>query len=550
MAHIATSPHEVEGHLKFVPGPRDTHEGLQPYWFLTSLLLGEFDGYSRKIETEIDGEEWTVEMNYWQTGIAPREQDSINGDRMYGYVVRGDGPDEMKAAYQIEPRWDGMKHYEDGEPLSIPWEPDSTGVDADIHSANVEPDRLPQLLRDFVAALAGDVGKRWNSDYFADPHESSNLYSYERYVRLDREVAEKLVRQTGAFWRIHHLLAEEEGAKWSFDGDNEDVIGKMHKLKLKPVSAGQLVSHHSLGKQLKHYHMKHVDAQEGATRHPKFGVLVNKSLNDGDAISWGDRQDARREIEETIVNVLDWSGVPTRPDAGEDDDGDDGNGGNGGVFVEDDHFVPRESETKIARIDDPTPELEAEQQSLLLRTMREIGEGPTELVEKLATDGGTRYDDAAADLGVGTSTIYRWLSDLGDLVNNERGRLDLASEKLRQEVAAIAEQAENSVASAASRVCKLVNMDRDGDETALQRWMNQYAVEIDGATDDEAGEVRIDTVLSTLRSRSEPMLSEVLDEGRTAWKRAGFDVADFDAMRLDATLALSSNPAGAVRNWI
>jgi hypothetical protein len=46
------------------------------------------------------------------------------------------------------------------------------------------------------------------------------------------------------------------------------------------------------------------------------------------------------------------------------------------------------------------------------------------------------------------------------------------------------------------------------------------------------------------------MLSEVLDEGRTAWKRAGFDVAEFDAMRLSADLALSPNPAGAVRNWI
>jgi transposase len=536
LAHIETSPHEVEGHLKFVPGPRDTHEGLQPYWFLTSLLLGEFDGYSRKIETKIDGETWTVSMNYWQTGIAPREQDSINGDRMYGYVVRGDGPGEAKAAFQIEPRWNGMRHYEDGETLNIPWEPDTTGVDADVHSSNVEPDRLPQLLRDLVAALAGDVDKRWNADYFRDPHESSNLYAYERYVRLVTDSGKKLVLQSGAFWRIHHLLAEEKGAKWSFTGDNEEVIGKRHQLKLKPVSAGKLVSHHRYGKQLKHYHMKHVDAQEGATEHPKFGVLVNKSLNGGEAIPWGDRHEVRREIEETIVNVLDWSGVPTDPDAD--------------VWVEDDHFSPTESDTKIARVDDPTPQLEAEQQSLLLRTMREVGEGPTELVEKLATDGGTRYDDAAADLGVGTSTIYRWLSDLGDLVSNERGRLDLASEKLRQEVAAIAEQAENSVASAASRVCKLVNMDRDGDESALQRWMNTYAVEIERATDDEAGEVRIDTVLSTLRSRSEPMLSEVLDEGRTAWKRAGFDVAEFDAMRLSADLALSPNPAGAVRNWI
>jgi transposase len=283
--------------------------------------------------------------------------------------------------------------------------------------------------------------------------------------------------------------------------------------------------------------MKHVDAQEGATEHPKFGVLVNKSLNGGEAIPWGDRHEVRREIEETIVNVLDWSGVPTDPDAD--------------VWVEDDHFSPTESDTKIARVDDPTPQLEAEQQSLLLRTMREVGEGPTELVEKLATDGGTRYDDAAADLGVGTSTIYRWLSDLGDLVNNERGRLDLASEKLRQEVAAIAEQAENSVASAASRVCKLVNMDRDGDESALQRWMNTYAVEIDRATDDGAGEVRIDTVLSTIRGRSEPMLTEVLEEGRTAWRRAGFDAAEFGAMRLkDVKLALSPNPGGRVRNHI
>jgi hypothetical protein len=536
VSHIRTQPHEVEGHLKFAPGTRDTYEGLAPYWFLTHLVINEFDGYSRKLETTIDGEHWTVEMNYWQTGIAPLEEHQTRGDRLYGYGVKGSGPGEKKAAFQIEPRFDGMEHYEDGDELSIPWAPDSDGVDADVHAANVEPERLPQLLRDFVAVLADEAGCHWNSDYFADPHRSSNVYAYERYVRIETSVAKQLVRQEGPFWRIWHLLGEQTGMKASFDINNEDVLGHMTKLRLLPYAAQQLVDTHRFGKQLKHYHMRNPDAQEGATEHPKFGVLLNKSMNDDEALAWHELNAARREIEETIVNVLDWAGISAAPDADH--------------FIADDHFEPVESDQRIGRYDDPTPELEAKQELLLVQTMNDLSDGASELLQKVATDDSTHYAEAADDLGFSTSSIYRWLSEFGELVRNDNGELSIVSETLKREIIAIAERAERVVRACADRMSRLANQERDGSDSAIQRWMNTYGVEIDDGRGDQEGRIRIDELLSELRSTDQPRISDVLEEGRSAWGSAGLDVTRFDDMRVEASLAMNGEARGRARNWI
>ena len=536
MTHARTYPHEVGAFLRFVPGKRDTYEGLAPYWFLSHLLFNEFDGYSGEIETTVDGEAWTVELTYWKTSIAPLEEHNVDGDALYGYKIHGDGPGEAKVSYQIQPRFDGMEHADDGESITMPWEPDCPGIGSNTQSSNIEPDRLPQLLRDFLAVLADEAGVHWNADYFTGVHPSSKLYAYERYLRIDREVARALIQQDGPFWSIFHLLGSKEGTKLSFDVDNEEIEGHLWQLRLLRSAATQLIDTHQFGKQLKHYHMKEPEAQTGALRHPKVGVLVNKSLNDGEALAWGEHTEARREIEETVINCLDWAGIDADPEVGH--------------FVEDAHFSPTASEQRIGRFDDPTPQLEAEQESLLIRTMVDLSEGATELLEEVATDGGTHYEEAADDLGVSTSSIYRWLSELGDLVRNDNGEISLVSEHLEEEVTAIAKRAEDAVKSGAERICRLVNQQRDADGSALQRWMNKYGVEIDHGTGDKPGRVRIDTLLSNLQSFDEPLVSDVLEEGRTAWKRAGRDVAELDAMRIEARVRGGSDLGGSLGNWV
>jgi transposase len=182
--------------------------------------------------------------------------------------------------------------------------------------------------------------------------------------------------------------------------------------------------------------------------------------------------------------------------------------------------------------------------------MVDLSDGANELLQEVATDGGTHYTEAADDLGVSTSSIYRWLSELGDLVRNENGELSLVSQKLEREVAAIAERAEQAVTAGAERICRLVNQQRDGSESALQRWMNTYGVEIDDGRGDQEGRIRIDELLSELRWTDQPRISDVLEEGRSAWQRAGLDVARFDAMRIEASLAMNGDARGRARKWI
>ncbi|MFP8888322.1 hypothetical protein ACLI4U_00935 [Natrialbaceae archaeon A-CW2] len=81
MSHVATAPHECEGNLIF------TENGLSPYWIVGKLLTSGFGGYSGEIETEIDGEEWTLTLTYQKSGIAPRLEDSIGGDRLYEFRI-------------------------------------------------------------------------------------------------------------------------------------------------------------------------------------------------------------------------------------------------------------------------------------------------------------------------------------------------------------------------------------------------------------------------------------------------------------------------------
>jgi len=43
-------------------------------------------------------------------------------------------------------------------------------------------------------------------------------------------------------------------------------------------------------------------------------VLVKKSLNNGNPIKWAQKEELRREIEETLINTLYWADVLTKAD--------------------------------------------------------------------------------------------------------------------------------------------------------------------------------------------------------------------------------------------
>jgi predicted transcriptional regulator len=526
MTHVETAPHECEGNLIF------TEHGLSPYWIIGKLLTSGFDGHFGEIETDIDGETWRLSLSYQKSGIAPRPSDDVGGDRLYEYRISASGEGERKANYLIQPRFEDMRHYETGESISTPFDHinEEGGVNVRFSGSNLEPGTFRLLLPEFVQelSLAGEI--RVNQEYFAGPvHEMSNITTYERYIRLHRNWSEKLVGRAGVMQRLMHLCATEEGSEVEYRVDNEEIVGYNHRVILPKQDAQRLISGHRYGKQIKHYHPKHVREEDETDPlyHPKVGVLLKKSLT-GHSFSWSDRRELRQEIDEILINVLRWSDIPIQADQT--------------TFVPDTHFAAREAEDSVSLHSDPTPEMEANQEALLVTVLRDLCESDVEVLETLVTDGGQQHPQELANkTDRGLSTIYRALERMKGIVRNENASVTFASKKYEQEIAAIVESVEHQIENAADRTAKILNLESRGDESsAWQEWCQKYAAKITEVTEDGKRKIRIDTILSELKSTPHPRVQDVLHEAVAAWRREGRDPLDL----LEATVKWRISPDG------
>lgn len=510
MSHVETAPHECEGNLIFC------EYGLSPYWALSKLCWEGFDGHTDgPLDVELDGEDWTVE--FWGTrgGLAPRPADSVGGDQLYEFWIKTRGPGQQKASFHIAPRFSDMRHFETGEPISTPFDHIAAeeGVNVRFSGSNLEPAAYPQLLQAFVQELAHRGGLHLNPAYFASQiHEMSNITAYERYVRLNRTWSSKLVGQTGIMHRLLTLCATERGSKAEYRIDNEEIVGKNHRVLLPKQDAQRLISGHQYGKQLKHYHPKHVrtDDDGDPLYHPKVGVLLKKSLN-GHAFKWSERRALRREIDETLINALYWSDIPVQADAT--------------TYVADDHFGAETAADPVRLDTDPTPDMEATQEALLVTVLRDLCDSDLEVLETLVSDGDQQHPRELADrTDRGISTIYRALQRMEGLIRNENAAVSFVSTKIKQEIAGIVESTERQLQNAADRVAKLYDLEvRRAESSAWQQWCNKYAAKLERGRGDEMV-VRIDTMLSELKSSPSPRVQDVLEEALDAWNAIGRDV--------------------------
>lgn len=512
MTHVETAPHECEGNLIFA------EHGLSPYWIIGKILTNSFDGDSGEIETKIDGELWTYSLTYQKGGFAPRSEDDVGGDRLYEFRLGAYGNGERKANFLIQPRFVDMQHYETGDEISTPFDHihEDEGVNVRFSSSNLEPDELRRLLSLLVQDVSREADVHINPEYFGGSvNEMSNITTYERYVRVNRNWSQKIVGRAGIMQRLMHLCATEKGSKFEYRVDNEDIVGYNHRVILPKRDAQRLISGHRFGKQIKHYHPKHVrENNEGdPLYHPKVGVLLKKSLT-GHSFNWSERDELKQEIDETLINVLDWSEVPVRPDQT--------------TFVPDKHFSVNEAEKSVQRQSDPTPEMETNQEALLVTVLRDLCDSDVEMLESLVSDGGERHPRALADqTGRGISTVYRALERLQGIVRNDGASVSFASKKLEQEIAGIVQSTEHQIKNAADRAAKILNLEtRQAASSAWQKWCEKYAARISETSDDGRPTVRIDTVLSELKSSSLPCVDEVLQEALDAWRSEGRDPLD------------------------
>jgi hypothetical protein len=342
-----------------------------------------------------------------------------------------------------------------------------------------------------------------NPRYFERIHPYSNVFAFERYVRLTRSKSSKVVGPNSPMQRIFEHVAGDAKFR-ELREDDRDLEGYHHRVKIDSAGAATLVDGHSLGKKIKHYHPKHVrDDSDDPLFHPKLGVSLQQNVNADGAVSWSDREALVHELDETLLNVLSWAGLPVRADSS--------------VYVEDAYFSVRETARDLSLVPDPTPEIRREQDAIVTKALTanaDLNESDVGTLEVVADGGRTPEEIIASEIGFKKRTVRRVVDRLSDVLSIENGDVGFASDYLASAV----QRALGDVADA---------LDKDGDSSgegsAFDAWRHRYGVECEDPPDARL-QLRIGRVDEDLKA--------ILREGYLAWIQSGrkgrrFDTAKF-----------------------
>lgn len=547
MSQIQPITHEAKGNLYYAPiepGATDW-EGLDPYWAIVQLALDVYNGEGYEYddvfdlqEVTIDGEEWDIRLNHRYGGLAPRPDDPIDGDSLLEFDITIQGQGRRGGSYQIRPRFPNMRTA-DGDVVTTPFgHVADAGLSVQFQTSNMEleeiRDLFPRVLQEFFQA----ADRGLYHGYFDRP-VGGRIAEIERYVRATRNMTQKLTQQGGQFHSLAIHMSGVEGVKGVYKFDNTEAMGYLHQFRYHDRGANELIPTHRYGKQLKAYLPENPGAfdPEDPLYHHKIGALYRKSLNSNNSVRWEDRRDLVEELDESLLNTLSWAGVPTTTD--------------GTTYVSDDHFdATAERESDVPIYDDPAPQLEAEQEGLLMRTLRDLSartDSDIEVLETLATDGGQHVEELADETGYGLSTIYRAVERLGDAVEVENGHVQFVSMKIAEEVRAIADEIGQFITDSARRASKLVDREiRGAASSAFDKFLAKYDAEFDVPDGDDRPVVRIGTVLSWYKRSPQPRVEDVLDELLSAWNRDGHDVATMRNARVEADIAGGGRLTGPI----
>lgn len=488
--------HEFDGHFHFV------RDGLKPYYQLTNFRKEHNYSVNGKPTGtfEAGGETWHVCLDYDPQPIIPWSDPSYQLETAYLYRIyfvcadetydgkRADRSQRVKGGtITIRPRWPDMKRREkadsdgDGEwsgpvkdvngymDLGHPY------IDAQVQGSNVDFDRYPDLLAE--AAAEFDVPRR----YFDDPAESSNINDAAVYVRIKRDESGPVYAADGPIARMHSLLVSDRDGYRKHVEDNRDRPGDYVTAVVDDDRAGMLIRGHSIGKEAKHYYMKDPETynRDEFGYHPKLEVGYQTSQTD-DTVYWNrntsdgehDRHDLRRELEELLLNLIDWSGL--------DETG-------GGQYQDDAYFKADDRERRSLKlVDCPLPEIESEQENAVMRLWGDMNASDRSLVDTLLTDGGEiAPQDAAEKTGYCYDTILRAVDRLEGFVAHTYGELaiesDFAAQQMLKRVHAAEEQFRSSIGAT---VMQAADDAQDIATEALERWQRNYDAGIDRSRDD------------------------------------------------------------------
>jgi len=484
---IEGQPHEFGAYLKY-------DSALSTYFGLVTLYkMHDFEEYGRlRAGLEFGGKQWHVEFGFKDSGIAPPDEetdlgrwdwrlDDVHEFSIYVYPEGYESYEEAKqenrqrAYYGVSPRWPDIES-KSGKTISNPY--DLLGIDVETHRSYFEFEAYADLFHD-VLALLRDRQREfdWNSYTSIDAeacgpdrvHTSSNVIDAEFYVRVEKGETGQVFAFDGTLHRISTLLGRERSGYAKTVRDDRECAGHYHTATIGAMRAGELIGGHQLPKEFKHYHMRDPEAVEGTVlENPKVGVSFQHGLYD-ETLRWEDLDRLERELDEGLLNTLQWSDLPTTPDHQ--------------IFVADDYFSVEGSRRFRKVIDDPLPRIEQQQDEDIRRfaVAGNLTETDVDLVDELLTDGGEISPaELTQKIGCHISTTYKSLKRLGSLVHHQYGEVELASKHIAKGVVEHLQSARETVESRLEEAADdLIRADTFGGSDPWSRWLDHYVDEID-----------------------------------------------------------------------
>ncbi|WP_049928663.1 DUF7845 domain-containing protein [Halopiger goleimassiliensis] len=478
--------HEFDAHFHVV------RPGLKPYYALTDVRKNHDWGADGKPTGtfDFDGETWRVCLDYDDQPILPWSDPSYKLETAYLYRIyfvcedslddgeRADRSNRVKGGtITFRPRWPDMKKQdeetgviEDVEgymDLGVPY------LDAQVQGSNIDFDCYTDLLAEAAAAFG--IPRR----YFHEFHHTSNVVDAAVYVRIKRSESGPIYAPDGPLARIHSLLESDRSGYRKHVEDNRDRPGDYVTSVISDVRAGKLIRGHELGKECKHYYMRDPETYnpDEFGYHPKLEVSYQTSVTDK-TVYWDrddgelDRHDMRRELEEVLVNILEWAGLDVT---------------GGEQYQKDAYFKPDERERRSLKlVDCPLPEIESEQEAAIMRLWGDMNPADEAVVDTLLADGGEiAPKDVADETGYCYDTILRAVDRLEGFVQHTYGELaiesDYAAQAMLKRVRSAEEQFRRSIGST---VMEVANDVQGVESDAFDRFVRNYDVGVDETRND------------------------------------------------------------------
>ncbi|TKR25700.1 DUF7845 domain-containing protein [Natronomonas salsuginis] len=533
-AFIDPAWHEVAVNLVFGDRGACCQHGLEPF-YAAEKIVRDNDG-SKRARCRVGDHSVSLKLYYQNSGIGSLNHSSsaletIREFRIAWEVIdENDDIGERSGNIHIAPRTPNMTD-QNGKSISTP--KDLTGVNCRILGSNFPLDLYGELLQRATTALGFD------SQYFAQEriHQGySNIQDAARYVRLIRGESGPVHSVDGVLARISNLLANDREGYRKYVADDTETPGYYHTATIGPKRAGELIHQHHLPKEFKHYLAREADSldPEDPLYHPKVEVSLQTSRTD-DPIRWEERERVARELDEALLNLLQWEDYPITDDDLDDDDRDGGDPPGGiGPFVEDQYFLAETNQRQRRVFDDPTPELQSSQESLVMKHVVDgFEESDDDVLATLVTDGGQiSPEDIADEHGWHIQTVYRAIDRLEDLVEHHYGKLSLRSNHIAQQVhqyvQAAREHATDAMDTLARSLEHEIGLELSND--ALLEWLDQFGVDVD---------VRREAQLELRFGNVDMYRSEFavdLTTGLYQWMKAGWERERFLNATVDVRL--------------